>query len=373
MQPPPRRRRAPCRTTQRRATRCAAAGVRRKGTARGAGEYGWDRCEAGGAERVGPRWARRGVAEGEADAPRGGRTRARGAPEAPAAQKGSVVGHVRRRVRRPRVVVVAPPSLALVLARRVRKAEPVRLREADAARRAAHPAPGEPSSSSAGHTEPVVARSPTAAHARAVDAREEVLREGRRRVRRACDAATAAALHRRGVPADLTEGRQAGRVGRLGPDRLGVRGDGADGVVRPVVARVEARGQPVHTAAAAAAAAAAERGARPAATGAEHIARVVVEAVHVRVAVVGAAGLAELDHRRLEVVERALDETLLLLVVREEVVPQRVLHRQGGAGAQQGVSKQSLLLESAWERGEGAAPCSRPWGCPRSQGRTLHA
>ena len=36
--------------------------------------------------------------------------------------------------------------------------------------------------------------------------------------------------------------------------------------------------------------------------------------------------LAELDHARLQIAERALDKAVLLLVVGQEVVPQGVLH-----------------------------------------------
>ena len=60
----------------------------------------------------------------------------------------------------------------------------------------------------------------------------------------------------------------------------------------------------------------------------EHVASAVLEAVRALVAVERAARLAELDHARLEVVERALDEALLLLVVRKEVVPQGVLREK---------------------------------------------
>lgn len=37
------------------------------------------------------------------------------------------------------------------------------------------------------------------------------------------------------------------------------------------------------------------------------------------------AGFAELDHARLQVAQRALNEAVLLLVVRQEVMPERVL------------------------------------------------
>lgn len=62
----------------------------------------------------------------------------------------------------------------------------------------------------------------------------------------------------------------------------------------------------------------------------QDIASAVLEAVRVGVAVERAARLAELDHARLEVVERAFYKALLLLVVSEEVVPEGVLWKSGG-------------------------------------------
>lgn len=59
----------------------------------------------------------------------------------------------------------------------------------------------------------------------------------------------------------------------------------------------------------------------------QDVASTVFEAIGSLVAVERTARLAELDHARLEVVERPLDETVLLLVVRKEVVPERVLRK----------------------------------------------
>ena len=57
----------------------------------------------------------------------------------------------------------------------------------------------------------------------------------------------------------------------------------------------------------------------------EHVPSTVLETIGGRIAVERSARLAELNHARLEVVERPFDQALLLLVVSQEVVPQSVL------------------------------------------------
>ena len=63
----------------------------------------------------------------------------------------------------------------------------------------------------------------------------------------------------------------------------------------------------------------------------QDVPRVVLEAVRALVPVKRATRLAELNHARLEVVERTFDEALLFLVVRKEVVPERMLRRRSVA------------------------------------------
>lgn len=256
--------------------------------------------------------------------PKGGEGECRGGRRR---RDGLVIRHASRSVRRPRVLVVRPPRLTLVLARRVRQAQPIRLGVPHTPHRARCA-----DSTSRNRARIGIARS----------GRIETLREGRRGVGRG----GTAALDVGGVTrTGLGEVGEAGGVGRLGADGLGVGWDGGDGVVGAVVARVEAGGEAVAVGAGVAGCEVEERrvntGMRrrqrrreertilSAVRHAKHVPRVVLEAVHRGVAVVWATRLAELNHARLEVGEGTFDEALLLLVVGEEVVPEGVLRGEG--------------------------------------------
>jgi hypothetical protein len=142
----------------------------------------------------------------------------------------SVVRHARlgSRESRPRIIVVpSPVSLLTLVTHCVREryrssSKPVRLRIGHA-----------PSCSSSNTC--------IVPHALRI-VREEVLREGRRGV------ATRSSLDAVGISAAvLAEGGEAGGVGRLRSNGLGVGGDMTDGIVRAEEVRVEARGNSIPT------------------------------------------------------------------------------------------------------------------------------
>jgi hypothetical protein len=94
---------------------------------------------------------------------------------------------------------------------------------------------------------------------------------------------------------------------------------------------------------------------------AKHIPSVVLEAVHGGVAVIGTTRLAELNHARLEVGERTFDEALLLLVVREEVVPEGVLRRDGPRS----ISRRKERQRGRRKGGNSERTLLRTFGFPR--------
>jgi len=53
----------------------------------------------------------------------------------------------------------------------------------------------------------------------------------------------------------------------------------------------------------------------------QHISRIVLESIRVLVSIEWSSRFRELNHRRLKVVERSFDQTFLLLVMSQEVVP----------------------------------------------------